>query len=550
MATIQFENGMKVNFNGNPSPKDIEEVAQKLGIKPPKGTPAPAPVGVGGIKGVGLGIAKGIGSTVAGASSLGERGLAAATRGIGHLIGSETLKQTRPSGIGEAVQKEFLSPQGTAEKIGFGVEQAGEFLAPIPGGAKAKLLLKATEKAPFLVKGAKALARVGTDAIEAAGKGAIQKGSTEQFGGEVAAQAGFSAVLGLIGPLGKLGGSVLGKTTGTSGAVIKEAFDNPKVRDFMRKAAVKGPDAVQEQALVEAKDSLGAFVRERGQKYVQQLQRLKGEKIDYGEIKSDALNKVREAFDGASVKINKAGKLGVNAFKDSAVEQGKNNVLKAYRVLTGWKDTTPAGLDLLKKKLNQFKTAVKNTSDGSYNIIKTMANSVDEGLKVNVPGYKKMTSGYRAASDTIDEIERALSLGDRASKETAIKKLMGSLRENNEVRGAILRKLQGKTGKDIVGKLAGSELSSPLPKGLAGRIATGAAGPAGLYTLMNPTTWPLLLTTAAASSPRFVGEIVSLLGSIDRGLPKAQLENALQGIISQMFLGQNPKEGADGPPSP
>jgi len=30
MAIIQFSNGVKVNFDGNPTEKDIEEIAQKL----------------------------------------------------------------------------------------------------------------------------------------------------------------------------------------------------------------------------------------------------------------------------------------------------------------------------------------------------------------------------------------------------------------------------------------------------------------------------------------------------------------------------------------
>src|SRR3990167_4084608 len=34
MATITFENGTKVNFQGNPTPRDIDEVAEKLNIRP------------------------------------------------------------------------------------------------------------------------------------------------------------------------------------------------------------------------------------------------------------------------------------------------------------------------------------------------------------------------------------------------------------------------------------------------------------------------------------------------------------------------------------
>lgn len=34
MATIKFSNGQSVNFNGNPTPQDVDEVAKKLGITP------------------------------------------------------------------------------------------------------------------------------------------------------------------------------------------------------------------------------------------------------------------------------------------------------------------------------------------------------------------------------------------------------------------------------------------------------------------------------------------------------------------------------------
>lgn len=532
MATIQFENGMRVNFDGNPTPQDIEEVAKKLGINK---TPAPTPAkkGVGGLGGVAVGAAKGIGSTLAGAAQLGEKGLAAATRGIGSLIGSKNLRRTQADTLPQEIKQRYLTPEGTAEKIGFGAEQVAEFFAPVPGGAKAKLLLKATEKAKPLVAGAKALGRVGTEAIEAAGKGAIQKGSTEQFGEEAAAQAGFSAVLGVIAPLAKTGAAILGKTTGAGGTAIREAFGNPNVRKFIKEAAENGPEYLQEQALREAKNALGGLVKKRETAYLKELNGIKSAKGQLTEIKDNAVNLAREAFENAAVKISKKGTLGINAFKDSAVEQGKNSVIKAFRTLSTWADNTPAGLDRLKKRLNQFKNATRNTTDGSYALIRTMANSVDDGLKANVPGYLQMTSGYRVASESIDEIERALSLGGSAAKETAIKKLMGSLRENNETRLAILEKLQG--GKDIVGKLAGAQLSPLAPKGLAGSIFPTAGSAGAFQTVLNPTTWPLLVTYLMASSPRLVGEATALLGNLSRGAPIEQIVQALRGLLSQAF---------------
>ncbi len=46
MATIKFSNGKTVNFNGNPSPDDVEEVAKTLGIQPDV---KPAPTSGGGL---------------------------------------------------------------------------------------------------------------------------------------------------------------------------------------------------------------------------------------------------------------------------------------------------------------------------------------------------------------------------------------------------------------------------------------------------------------------------------------------------------------------
>ena len=54
MATIQFENGIEVEFDGDPTPQDVEEVANALGINKPPARFAPQ----SGLKGYSKGIAK------------------------------------------------------------------------------------------------------------------------------------------------------------------------------------------------------------------------------------------------------------------------------------------------------------------------------------------------------------------------------------------------------------------------------------------------------------------------------------------------------------
>ena len=57
MAIIRFENGTKVNFNGNPTKQDIEEVANKLGINKQKEGIAEKLAGFAGVKNISKAIA-------------------------------------------------------------------------------------------------------------------------------------------------------------------------------------------------------------------------------------------------------------------------------------------------------------------------------------------------------------------------------------------------------------------------------------------------------------------------------------------------------------
>ena len=191
---------------------------EKLGAIPPK-------TGVGGLRGLGVGAAKGMGSTIVG----GEKLLAGATRKIGSLIGSKNLQGTQADSILEP----YVQAEGLAEKIGFVAEQVGEFLLPVPGGAKAKLFLKATEKFPQalkaaekaaqFVKGAGKLAgRVGLESSEAAGRTALQTGGDSKDVGIAAIAAGaIPIVSSALRPLFK-----------SAGLRIEQALVKPTARDI------------------------------------------------------------------------------------------------------------------------------------------------------------------------------------------------------------------------------------------------------------------------------------------------------------------------------
>jgi hypothetical protein len=122
-------------------------------------------------------------------------------QGAGHTLSNLTSMASRlynpdPEAMNEALGKikDFSHPQNTAQKLGYGTEQAGEFLIPVGGEEKAGMM--AAEKLPMLGKIAAPAGRVAAQALKA---GAINKEQGGSFASGAAAGTG-GGVLGEILP--------------------------------------------------------------------------------------------------------------------------------------------------------------------------------------------------------------------------------------------------------------------------------------------------------------------------------------------------------------
>jgi hypothetical protein len=109
---------------------------------------------------------------------------------------------------------------------------------------------------------------------------------------------------------------------------------------------------------------------------------------------------------------------------------------------------------------------------------------------------------YAQASDNIGEMRRTLSINDRASTDTTLRKLQSTMRNNVNAnfgqREALLDNL-AHYQPDLPPALAGQSLNSWSPRGLM----RGAAGGTAIYGLMsNPST----LAALPLTSPRLMGE--------------------------------------------
>ena len=143
---------------------------------------------LGTIVDVGRGAAKGAGSTTIG---LGQLALKAYTL----LPGEQRLAQDAIE-TGEDIKKQMFTPENTAEKIGYGAEQIGEFFIPAGIATKGVKAVNAFTKASKLGNVAKTAinlgGKAGIGAVEAGGVRAAQTGGDAE---ETAKAAAFGAAV-------------------------------------------------------------------------------------------------------------------------------------------------------------------------------------------------------------------------------------------------------------------------------------------------------------------------------------------------------------------
>lgn len=211
MATIQFENGTKVNFEGTPTPKDVEEVAAKLNLKPPASTPGadlvnkilgpgpgtgvpvldPAAQGAGQI---GSGVIKSVAGAAAGAARLGIGGLNYLSKipGLGFLNTPEDSKFMQPARTLEKIAQ----PENAGQTVGKYAGDIGQFF--IPGKSEAGIAAKGAEliqglKVPEALKSLLMTGmRAGTSAAGMAPVAAVQSGGKAE-------DVGAASIVGAVG---------------------------------------------------------------------------------------------------------------------------------------------------------------------------------------------------------------------------------------------------------------------------------------------------------------------------------------------------------------
>jgi len=438
---ISFEQ-LKSNAQSTPQAPGQGISFSQLGAEPP-------PKGEQGFKGFGIGAVKGLGSTLVGAGQLGSKLL---DKSVGRLFGRG--KATDVDQFAGGIKDRFLTPEGTAENVGFAVEQIGEFFVPASAALKVGRAAKAAATGGRFLKGAAKLGAIsGTEGVLGTGQSALQSG---KLGKE---ELGVGAAS-LIAPPVFAGGGALVRKLIPKGARTKivEAiskairpsmksrknpnFDNQAVEAFqlMYKNPAKLSGNVTSRAPRNLAEVLESLRHVKGVVYRQ-----------YDEVAKRA-GDAGAAFDPSHIVRDLSAEMADTGYSAGIKKYARKKIAE----LTDLNGVSPVKVQDRIKELNQAVTLfpakgadkLKNQLDAS--IANRLRTNLDELiLKSTGEPYQAVRNMYRALKSVEDDITRAAAAALRKSKKGFF---------------------------DITDIFTGGNIVSGVITGNPGQIAAGATG--------------------------------------------------------------------------
>lgn len=297
--------------------------------------------------------------------------------------------------------------------------------------------------------------------------------------------------------VGRRSADVLGLTTGTGSTPIKTAYD-AGVKNIDAFPDQMRPGGNMEDVVSMAESGLGEIVKKRS--------------ADYQANNTLKTAAGKQALDTRPIWDKITNSAGMGRFQGVVYNKDAVRVVDDITDLLKQFEKAPDGksamaLDKLKQAVYQIESKEPPGSP-SRNIAKDVRREIGDQIRKQLPAYDKQMKEYSKASDLIGEMRRTLSINEKATTDTTMRKLQSVMRNNVNTNWGARQKLVDELAKyepNLPYALAGQAMSDTMPRGLA-RVNAGTAGVTAAAT--NP--WALLL--APAFSPRAVGETAYAVG--------------------------------------
>lgn len=333
------------------------------------------------------------------------------------------------------------------------------------------------------------------------------------------------AAIQVVGKAGQLLGqgtsalvkNTLGMTTGVGAEPISQAFKAGQQGNQAFLNNMRG-DVPFTDVLDSAKQGLQTMQAAKSAQYRSGMIPIQGDKTVL------SLSGIDQALQDAANLTTFKGQVKNEAAANAV--QKMRDIVDEWRQLDPAQFHTPEGLDALKQKLGGVLESISPQEKTAALAAGKVYKAAKAEIEAQAPAYAKVMKDYSAASDQIKEIERALSLGNKASADTGMRKLQSLMRNNVNTnygnRLDLTNQLESAGGVDLLPSIAGQAMSSATPRGLAGLSASGGA-------LASVLTNPYALAGLPLTSPRVIGELAYGLGRAGgaAGSATGQAGNAL-----------------------
>lgn len=394
---------------------------------------------------------------------------------------------------------EIAGTAGAGSALAAGA-RAAPFLA-----TKAPALINALETSGMSAGGLTGARGLAVRAAGGAAAGGVSAGmiDPEQAAGGAVIGGALPPALMVAGKVGSAIGSgvrtatknALGLSTGVGAEPISQAFKAGKTGNQAFLDNIRG-DVPLTDVLDQAKAGLQAMNAAKTAEYRSGMIPIQGDKSVL------SLAGIDKALQDAA---------SVGSFKGQVKNEAAGSAVQKMRdAVDQWKQLdpaefhTPEGLDALKQKLVGILEAIPFEQKTARLAAGKVYNATKAEIEKQAPTYSKVMKDYTAASEQIHEVERALSLNNKASQDTAMRKLQSLMRNNVQTnygnRLTLANTLEDQGGVELMPALAGQALNSWTPRSLSGQLGSGAAV-AGAFAN------PLALGLLPMQSPRLVGSL-------------------------------------------
>jgi hypothetical protein len=422
-----------------------------------------------GLEETGKGFFKGIGSTAFNTGKLLEKTAS-------KITGQETL--TKAITGKEITEKpESLEPEGTLQKVGFGVEKIAEFLTPTPIGKFGAIArgAKAVSTLPKVIKGAVGVGtRAVSEATEFGGKTLLQTGDID----DAKTTAILAGSLPIVGTAIKTGAKkVLPHLLSYTADISPKVFDELIKNTVKVSKAIKGK-VTPEKTLATAQGAVRKFRTSLSKEW---------------RAGTDA---IKNEFAGQNFSFTPRIKNLVKKVSDdfTAFEKPRNmfntqsqNALSVY------------------KNINELfsKRAVRESAQGIN--VRALRDEMRKFMINNFGGEKgsmaTLLKNYSSKIDVLnaaDDIVKAYTTGKPISQATATGRLQAIFNDNKTAYLDAVLQLEKETGVDIVSKVVAGKLKPVLPSTKSVVTAGG-----GLKATKGVVERALQILALPLTSPRF-----------------------------------------------